>query len=227
MNPALVAHSKPFGKHRLLWGKAGRRFPGTCLLGPDWPCLVFSFILIWGTTVGIMVGINPGGGQALVYLLGVASLILVTFFLCGAAFSDPGIIPKRERHINTRQQDMPPSTDPATGRTLCARCLVYRPKGAYHCRDCDACILELDRECAMCSTDCWKQTDARLDRPLSLDRPLHRPDEPEVLPSVSLVPLRPHPCSGGGCYVAEYKASLMHCVDRKLTVNLLDEQNNC
>jgi hypothetical protein len=89
------------------------------------------------------------GGEAhiLVYVVGIASLILVSFFLCGAAFSDPGVIPKKERSLNAREQDMPPPTDPATGRTLCARCLVYRPRGAFHCRDCDACILELDRKC--------------------------------------------------------------------------------
>jgi len=147
MNSAYVAHHKPLGKHRLLWGKAGKRFPSTCLLGPDWPCLAFSFILIWGTTLGIMIGINPGRGPPLVYLLGVASLFLVTFFLSGAAFSDPGIIPKRERSVHAREADALPPTDSETGRTLCGRCLVYRPRGAFHCRDCDACILDLDHHC--------------------------------------------------------------------------------
>jgi len=148
---ALVSHRKPLGKHKLLWGKPGRRFPATCLLGPDWPCLVLSYALIWGTTLGIMIGLGGSGpGPTAVYLVAIASLFLVTFFLAGAAFSDPGLIPKRERNSNAREQDMPPPTDASTGRTLCARCLVYRPRGAFHCRDCDACILELDRESGIC-----------------------------------------------------------------------------
>ena len=141
----LTAHHKPLGKHRLIWGKAGKRFPSTCLLGPDWPCLLFSFLLIWGTTLGIMFGLG-GNGPFIIYVVALASLALVSFFLCGAAFSDPGLIPKKERSVNAREQDMPPPTDATTGRTLCSRCLVYRPRGAFHCRDCDACILELDRK---------------------------------------------------------------------------------
>lgn len=142
---ALKPHHKPLGKHRLLWGKPGNKFPATCLLGPDWPCLLLSFILIWGTTLGVMFGISLNG-PPFVYLVGAASLFLVTFFLSGAAFSDPGIIPKKERSPTAIESGMPPPNDPHTGQTLCSRCLVYRPRGAFHCRDCDACILDLDRE---------------------------------------------------------------------------------
>lgn len=143
-SPLFVPHHKPFGKHRLIWGKGGDRFPKTCMLGPDWPCLFLSFILIWGVTLGTLIGIG-GGGSLWMYLVTIASLLLVTLLLCGAGFSDPGILPKRERAIGSRDCSDLPATDSRTGYTLCSACLVYRPMGTFHCRDCDACILELDR----------------------------------------------------------------------------------
>ncbi|KAH9257739.1 hypothetical protein BASA81_004205 [Batrachochytrium salamandrivorans] len=142
----LTAHHAPLGKHKLLWGKPGRRFPQTCLLGPDWICLLVAFLLIWGVSLGVFLGV-PGAAPLYINLGSWVSLLGTTFALFGAAFSDPGIIPKRELRVGVRESQMPPSTDPSTNRTLCTKCLVYRPRGAFHCRDCDACILELDHHC--------------------------------------------------------------------------------
>jgi len=101
-----------------------------------------TFALVWGPPIAILFAFQAYLIPPVSVAMGL-SLAVTTFVLCGAAFSDPGILQKHERA--TPNGPTPPPTDSHTGRTLCTRCLVYRPRGAFHCRDCDACVEELDR----------------------------------------------------------------------------------
>jgi len=138
-------HRRPLGAHRIVYGKGS--WPRGCMVGPDFICLAVTFVLIWAPTLGLLVAFAAEASVGIV--LGIVfSLGLVTATLNAAAFSDPGIIPKNEFNdlLDRDDVDLPP-TEPGTGRTLCSRCLVYRPRGAFHCKDCDCCVEELDHHC--------------------------------------------------------------------------------
>lgn len=85
---ALTEHQAPLGMHRLVWGKPGKRFPKTCMIGPDVACLTIAFGLIWGISLAVFFFV-PGTVALWANLLGAGSLLITTYALFGAAFSDP------------------------------------------------------------------------------------------------------------------------------------------
>ena len=141
----------PIGNYVWLCG-CGRNAPGrggvgfplctNVIVGPDWPCHVFTVCLIvvptavhWGFVVRPMVQVNlvnvPVGALALI----TGSLLLACYL--AVAWADPGIIPRRE---------FPPLERPSN-TSLCSKCHVYRPRKATHCTTCGVCVLHLDHHC--------------------------------------------------------------------------------
>ena len=137
----LRPHRRPLGAAHIFYGKG--HWPRGCMVGPDYICLSIAYILIWAPSVGLLIAL-AAQSSAVNFFVVFISLLLVTATLNAAAFSDPGIIPKNE--MASDDVSLPP-TEEGTGRTLCARCLVYRPRGAFHCKDCDCCVEELDHHC--------------------------------------------------------------------------------
>lgn len=145
-------HFKKFngGRSRLLFtanGEViGHRFPWLCLVGPDWPCLLFLYIIIIIPSLAffryaLQIKLSV---EALIVLLGgvlLFSVVMVT--LSCAACSDPGIVPRNAGNSLTNVD--------AHGRAIrvCRRCNVERERGTrtVHCKDCDACIRGLDHHC--------------------------------------------------------------------------------
>jgi hypothetical protein len=77
-----------------------------------------------------------------------------------AVFSDPGIVPLPQNRIDFsdvhsgRQSKKIKSKDgggelspPEEDWTICARCEMYRPPRAHHCRICKRCIRKMDHHC--------------------------------------------------------------------------------
>ncbi|MCL4135590.1 UNVERIFIED_CONTAM: hypothetical protein GTU68_032023 [Idotea baltica] len=62
-----------------------------------------------------------------------------------AVFSDPGIVPLPQSRIDF--SDMHAGADKNDDWTVCARCEMYRPPRAHHCRVCQRCIRRMDHHC--------------------------------------------------------------------------------
>lgn len=81
-------------------------------------------------------------------------ILSLYFYLCSTifslitAFSDPGIIPRKE--IFKLMGYVPDiftieGTEPK--RKFCKTCNIYRPPRSSHCRDCDNCVEMFDHHC--------------------------------------------------------------------------------
>lgn len=129
------------GQHRLWGERVGGRFPYSCVVGPDYLCLSFTFLLIIIPSVLILIYVAPKVHWATV-IPGAITFFFLLVYLSSAAFSDPGILPKRSKHVKQSNHD--------DNVAVCPYCNVPRPQGCIHCLDCDACILELDHHCPVC-----------------------------------------------------------------------------
>ena len=120
-------------KNWLICGRKRGRWPATCFVGPDWPCMCCTYSLILAPSGAFLVLVAPrvhaavvaGGALTLGALLAAFSL---------TACSDPGIV---YRELG--------SDDVA--RRFCSRCDFERPIEARHCYDCDLCVRDLDHHC--------------------------------------------------------------------------------
>jgi palmitoyltransferase ZDHHC9/14/18 len=80
-----------------------------------------------------------------VFVIGMLSFVVAICAFSSAACSDPGIVFRD-----------PPAADGGEGGggaaahkdlRYCTPCDLYRPKEAYHCYDCELCVVELDHHC--------------------------------------------------------------------------------
>ena len=130
-----------YGNMHLICGSRASHFPFQLFVGPDWPCVGFTLALI--------------GVMTYVWLIGVAAKLHMAVFVVGCmsagvtggaylycACSDPGIVFKTRKNDPVRQKNCPSNC-----KVKCAQCQVWRPMGATHCYDCDACVHELDHHC--------------------------------------------------------------------------------
>ncbi|XP_037779675.1 palmitoyltransferase ZDHHC3-like [Penaeus monodon] len=62
-----------------------------------------------------------------------------------AVFSDPGIVPLPQSRLDF--SDMHAGGEKSDDWTVCARCEMYRPPRAHHCRICQRCIRRMDHHC--------------------------------------------------------------------------------
>ena len=128
------------GKHTLLFGRKRSRFPAQLMVGPDWQCMLCTYALIITPTVFFLLGVASNMPLP-VLVVGVATFAGALIAFSAAACSDPGIV-FREPGLEGRDEEGPPP-----GMRYCALCDLHRPKEAYHCYDCEVCVLELDHHC--------------------------------------------------------------------------------
>ena len=129
------------GKSRVVFtiGEDFRSFPGLCMVGPDWPCLLYSYFLI--TFPSSMFLGHIGMSMSIYVMLGGLVLLIATLSaLTITALSDPGIVQKR----TDAQLE---AEGGAKGRRMCVWCNVEKLPRMHHCFECNACIEELDHHC--------------------------------------------------------------------------------
>jgi hypothetical protein len=158
-----------YGGHILLCGKRDSTFPYHCMVGPDWPLMVFVYFLIIVIDTVVLTVISALGVPVFVIgLVGFISLLLVYSKL---ACSDPGIVYKTDETHNevigmTSQNNFNVSSSNERLQTYlntashhsshsqakselipCGTCEISRPVTAKHCLYCGVCIDELDHHC--------------------------------------------------------------------------------
>lgn len=132
------------GQYRI-WGKViDGKFPSSCVVGPDFICLLFAYLLILIPSFLVICYVAPNI-HWIISLIGFINLCCVMYFLSYTAFSDPGIIPKRPP--SKSQNPKPNSEQLRQRRVFCPYCNILRPVNSFHCSYCDACILNLDHHC--------------------------------------------------------------------------------
>ncbi|EQC35095.1 hypothetical protein SDRG_07329 [Saprolegnia diclina VS20] len=114
-------------------GGTAMAFPSVCHVGPNWPCMTFTFALILAPSFICSFDRNI---TAWVIAVLVLSIVLTFLSFAMVACSDPGII--REDYVNPAGEDE---------GVLCAHCRIRRPANAVHCYECEVCIDGLDHHC--------------------------------------------------------------------------------
>ena len=141
MPPAECCAKYDEGKSRVVFTVSQdlRGFPYLCMVGPDWPCLLYSYFLITFPAAMFLVHIaNSLSIYAVV--VGLVILLATLATLTITALSDPGIVPKRTDAELEREGG-------ANGRRMCVWCNVEKLPRMHHCYECNACIEELDHHC--------------------------------------------------------------------------------
>ena len=106
------------------------------MVGPDWQCMLCTYTLIVTPTVFFLLGVARNMPLP-VLVVGVATFAGALVAFSAAACSDPGIV-FREPGQDGRDEEGSAPKD----MRYCALCDLYRPKDAYHCYDCELCVLE-------------------------------------------------------------------------------------
>jgi palmitoyltransferase ZDHHC9/14/18 len=154
-------YSKPrkVGNMILLCGHVDTGFPFHCLVGPDWPCMVTTFVLIIGG--GFAVSIYIASHVDVLFEIGMLFLTIVTTIAFAVpACSDPGVIFKplsrrggegSSSAVDDADLDLEiaekKKANPKLNYSKCNFCQVVRPSTAHHCYDCDVCVDNLDHHC--------------------------------------------------------------------------------
>mmetsp|Transcript_12394 Transcript_12394/g.22558 ORF Transcript_12394/g.22558 Transcript_12394/m.22558 type:complete len:212 (-) Transcript_12394:92-727(-) len=151
-----VFHCNPLcprrvGSHYLLWGHVDTGFPLQAMVGPDWPCMIASYVLIIGGSFLVMAYVIPDSGFGKIGQLVELCLMLSTClcFSC-AGCSDPGIVFKELYNVHDMDDEFSQVETGAGAKqpkNRCMHCDVIRGPRASHCYDCDLCISELDHHC--------------------------------------------------------------------------------
>lgn len=78
------------------WGATSRRrrFPHVCVVGPDWPCNLISWTLIFGATLAFLVLVGPQLHWA-VFAADCCTGAALVWALAVTAFSDAGYLPRQ------------------------------------------------------------------------------------------------------------------------------------
>lgn len=132
------------GNNILICGKKNSAFPFHCMVGPEWPCMVFTYLLIAVPTFYFLKNVASTWGAGLVAVCSISGIIVICLF-SATACSDPGIvyIPKA-----TDKSDNDPAQLSGLQNTMeCGRCQLQRPRTATHCYECGVCVDQLDHHC--------------------------------------------------------------------------------
>lgn len=132
-----------------------KRFPSICLVGPDWPCLMYTYGLITVPSL-LWLAKVAWNVHSIVFVLGCLSYTTLICSLSCAACSDPGVIPKQ---LPMPDEEVGQNSEEDSARRvgpLCVHCNIYRPEGTIHCYDCNCCVLEVSnkRDKGCCVVPC-------------------------------------------------------------------------
>eukprot|EP00753_Platysulcus_tardus_P015715 PLAT5241.1.p2 GENE.PLAT5241.1~~PLAT5241.1.p2 ORF type:complete len:216 (+),score=55.37 PLAT5241.1:58-648(+) len=146
--PASVAccpRSTIVGHTVKLWGGDDAHvFPATAWVGADWTCLVCTYALVIGPTVGFFLFV--AGGSLALMIIGGVLLALTLLFLSLTACSDPGMVQPRD------EADLEALTMEEADLPVCTICNIPREMGVVHCYDCQMCVAGYDHHCPWTGT---------------------------------------------------------------------------
>jgi len=101
------------------------------VIGPDWPCVVMTYIVIVVPSVFVYLYIVHTLAEEIIFfiLFGLCIFGLTTVFL-----ADPGLV-RKYHHARSRHW------------TYCDHCESFRPPGTVHCSTCQVCVAGYDHHC--------------------------------------------------------------------------------
>ena len=145
------------GNSFLLCGKKNTAFPQQCFVGPEWPCMVITNILIIVPTYFFIVNIAADLDMIVVILAIITVSILLVMF-AATACSEPGIIwvpgdfdGAQAKSAEEKLESGYVKTFTPAGATVstiqCGQCQIERPRSAAHCYECGLCVDDLDHHC--------------------------------------------------------------------------------
>ena len=136
-------------------------FPGICMAGPDWPCLVLTHLLIIVPSAAFLSLVAPHLSPAVI-AVGAGLALATLAALALVAFSDPGYLRRLSAGELADARRAAAEAGRADAVTLCSHCNVLREAGTSHCYECNACVLGLDhhwwvggRERGGCARGAW------------------------------------------------------------------------
>ena len=158
------------GNSYLLCGKKNSAFPYHAFVGPEWPCMILTNIMIIVPTYFFIQDIAFDIGPGMVIVACCTAALLLTMF-AATACSDPGIIfqsiPQCE--VEGTQAKSPEekmeSGNMGSGGIMaglgtmgtakkggpdilpCVHCGIDRPRTSSHCYECGLCVDQLDHHC--------------------------------------------------------------------------------
>ena len=153
-----VHHWRPLkiGNSYLLCGKKNTAFPQHLFVGPEWPCMVITNILIIVPTYYFIINVAIDISIGLAIAAAVTGLTLLIMF-AATACSEPGIVwipGDGETQAKSPEEKLESgykvAFDPAksTGQNIaCGQCTIDRPRTAHHCYECGLCVEDLDHHC--------------------------------------------------------------------------------
>lgn len=109
------------------------------VIGPDWPCVILTFVVITAFSVLVYLHIIHNWIEMAVFLI---LLAVVMFGLTAVVVADPGLV-RRYHHARTRQW------------TFCDHCESFRPPGSVHCSTCQVCVAGYDHHCPVRCNDSY------------------------------------------------------------------------
>lgn len=140
-----VFHRRPLliGNCVLLFGRKNAFFPLHALVGPDWPCMLGTNLLIVVPSVLFLVKVAAALSPVVVAIGTVSLSVLVAVFLATAC-SDPGIVFSSPSETADEEK-----AEVSSEMTMlkCGQCNLRRPSTACHCYECDVCVDRLDHHC--------------------------------------------------------------------------------
>jgi palmitoyltransferase ZDHHC9/14/18 len=152
------------GNSYLLCGKKNSAFPYHLFVGPEWPCMIITNVLIIVPTYFFITGIATDMGIGMVIGVCCTAVLLLVMF-AATACSDPGIvfIPGSEGEVEGTQAKSPEekmeggimsykdksasTAAPSVPMIQCGQCCMDRPRTASHCYECGLCVDHLDHHC--------------------------------------------------------------------------------
>jgi len=135
---------------------------GRIMMGPGVVSCGVTLVIITAPSMAFFASTCPRlaehGTHPAWAILAAVLLGIVLFSFVRTAICDPGIIPRREGHLDERLKRMLPKSQGIVinGQVVtlryCSTCNIYRPPRCSHCKICDNCVDRFDHHCPWVGT---------------------------------------------------------------------------
>jgi len=113
------------------WYSNKKTYSRTIVIGPDHLFVLFSFLILLGTTIPTIAYMIHNKSLKTYYIV----VVIISFILLMImVISDPGLVRPYRRARNPKW-------------TYCDRCECFRPPDCIHCATCAVCVSEYDHHC--------------------------------------------------------------------------------